>query len=818
MLARARWRIGASTILFALFLLPLKAPAQALYQFDLPAQAVSDTLRSIGSKSGLNVAFDPATVRGKMAPAVSGSFTAKDAVKRALEGTGLTMREVKEGSVLIVDPSPKSGATGMEEPSLEEILVTAQKTVQFAQDVPIALSVLNAQSLINRNEVSLDDYYTRVPGLTLFDDGNGFKLLAIRGITTGMNNTPTVGVYVDDTPVGSSTALARGDVLVPDLDPADLQQIEVLKGPQGTLYGASNMGGLLKYETIQPNLSEYSAYAEADGANVEHGNTGFGVRGNVNLPVVTDMFAVRLSGSDREDPGYINNIATGQTDVNTVRVSTGRIATLWAPFDGLTVKASALVQERKQNGSAREDYDFLTGQPLWGDLTHDQIPGTGINKSLLHLYNLTINDDFDKFSVLSSTSYAHVDYQSFSDISPLFGPLLQEIIGLPNLGATIYQHYGTEKVTQEFRVASRGDNLIDWLGGAFFTHETSVFVQDLDSAFISTGGPVSFLPPLSDGTGNSEYKEGALFADVTVHATTKLDVQGGLRYSKNWQSSLNLSQGLLGNPGVTVGEGSSSEGVTTFLFTPSYKFDADDMLYVRIASGYRAGGPNYTLAGYEYPFGSDKSVNYEFGYKGALADRRLTIGTDIFYITWKNIQLLGSDADDQSFFSNAGSAISKGLEFSSEYRPVAGLTLGLAATYTDAYLTATAPLGIYGLPGFRLPYSARWSGRLSADYEFPIVAEWNGDIGGDYSYVGQRFSDFTSDDTTPRVSLPAYRVINLHAGIAVNHYSVNLYVKNLADQRGIISASPLTLSKSPDYEGISVIQPRTIGLSASVKF
>jgi outer membrane receptor protein involved in Fe transport len=817
MLSSGRRRNGARSLLLALFLVPLYAFAQALYQFDLPAQSLSDTLRAIGSKSGLNVAFDPSTVRGKTAPAVSGSYTAADAIKHALEGTGLAVREVKEGSVLIVDPTPPADTADSED-RLQEVLVTAQKSLQLAQDVPIALTVLNAQSLISRNEVSLDDYYTRVPGLTLFDDGNGFKLLAIRGITTGMNNTPTVGVYVDDTPVGSSTALARGDVLVPDLDPGDLSQIEVLKGPQGTLYGSSNMGGLLKYETVQPNLTSFSGNAEADGAYVDHGSSGYGVRANVNLPLISDVFALRISGSTREDPGYVDNVATGQTNVNSIHVTTGRIAALWAPLDGLTVKASAIVQDRRADGSGREDYDFTTHEPIFGDLTHDQIPGTGTNKSLLHLYNITVDYDFDKFSVLSSTSYAHVDYQSFSDISPEFGPLLEDILGIPGLGGTIYQHYGTEKFTQEMRLASRGDNRVDWLAGAFFTHETSVFVQDLNTASITDGSVISSLSPLSAGTGDSEYKEGALFGDVTYHVNSQIDVQGGVRYSKNWQSSLNLSQGLLGPPGVTVGQGDSSEGVTTFLFTPSFKFDPDNMVYGRIASGYRAGGPNYTLAGNEYPFGSDKSTSYEVGYKGDLLDKRLTIGTDFFYITWKNIQLLGSDDEDQSFFSNAGSAISKGWEFSAEYRLLRGLTFGLSAAYTDAYLTSTAPAGIYALPGFRLPYSARWSGRASVDYEFPIVAQWNGDVGADYSYIGQRESDFTADNTTPRVSLPSYRVINLHAGVTVNRYSVNLYVKNLADERGIISATPLTLSKSPDYEGISIIQPRTIGLSAAVKF
>jgi outer membrane receptor protein involved in Fe transport len=809
--------IGAQILVLALSLTPVRALAQALYQFDLPTQALSDTLRAIGSKSGINVAFDPSAVRGRTAPALSGSYTGEDAIKRVLEGTGLIMREVKDGSVLIVDPSATQGSASNEEPNLQEVLVTAQKSVQLAQDVPIALTVLNAQSLIGRNDVSLDDYYTQVPGLSLLDDGNGFKLLAIRGITTGANNTPTVGIYVDDTPVGSSTALARGDVLVPDLDPADLEQIEVLKGPQGTLYGASNMGGLLKYETIQPNLTNYSAYVETDGADVDHGSAGWGFRGNVNLPLVTDVFALRISGSERYDPGYIDNVATGKTNVNTHRIDSGRIAALWAPLEDLTVKLSAYVSDRNAYGSGREDYNFLTNQPIYGDLTHNQIPGTGTNNSTLHLFNLTVNDDFSKFSVLSSTSYAHVNWQSNADISPLFG-FFGGIFGIPDFGATIYQHYGTEKFTQEFRVASRGDNLVDWLVGAFYTHEVSIFVQNLDGASTIDGGPIPGLPPLSDGVGNSEYKEAALFGDLTYHITSSFDVQGGLRYSKNWQNSLNLSSGLLGNPGVTVGQGDSSQGVTTFLFSPTYKLDRNDMIYGRIASGYRAGGPNYTLQGYEYPFGSDKSTNYEVGYKGELLDHALTLDADVFYISWKNIQLLGSDANDQSFFSNAGSAISKGAEFAGEYRPLRGLTLGLSAAYTDAYLNSTAPAGIYALPGFRLPYSSRWSGRASADYEFPIVGDWKGDFGGDYSYVGERESDFTADAATPRVALAPYRLLNFHTGISVGHYAFSLYVKNAVDERGIISASPLTLSKTPADEGIAVIQPRTVGITASARF
>ena len=243
------------------------------------------------------------------------------------------------------------------------------------------------------------------------------------------------------------------------------------------------------------------------------------------------------------------------------------------------------------------------------------------------------------------------------------------------------------------------------------------------------------------------------------------------------------------------------------------------MIYGRIASGYRAGGPNYTLTGYEYPFGSDKSTNYEVGYKGELLDHTLTLDADVFYISWKNIQLLGSDANDQSFFSNAGSAISKGAELASEFRPVAGLTLGLSAAYTDAYLNSVAPKGIYALPGFRLPYSSRWSGRASADYEFPIVGDWKGDVGGDYSYVGERESDFTAAPTTQRVAFGPY----WFAQYSYRRLGGPLRVQSLPQERDRRARHPYRLAvdavqDSPADEGIAVIQPRTIGITASAKF
>jgi iron complex outermembrane recepter protein len=697
---------------------------------------------------------------------------------------------------------------------LTEIVVTAQKRTERLQDVPVAVTALNADDLIARNDVSVNDYFRRIPGVALFDNGEGFKQIVIRGITTGTGDTPAVGTYIDEIPIGSSTALARGDVLLPDLDPSDLQQVEVLKGPQGTLYGANNMGGLLKYVTKLPNLTTFSGHFETDGTTVDHGGTGYGVRGSVNIPLVTDAVALRLSGSTREDPGFINNAVTGARDVNTVHVDNGRADLLWQASADLRVRVTGLIQERRADGSNRVDYDGNSGQPYFGNLEQGAIPGTGTDREQLEVLNSTTEWNFGPGVLTSSSSFSRNSYSGHSDLSPLFGPLLSGPIGIPDLGATIDQSFDTDKFTQELRVASNAGGVIDWLGGLFYTHEASNANQFINPADATTGQFIPGLPVFGVAKVPSRYEEMAGFGDITYHVTTQFDVQGGLRYSYNDQRSQTVSKGILTTAGTSTA--TAHQGVTTFLVTPEYKFNDDAMVYARIASGYRPGGPNTIVVGApEAPYKADYTTNYELGSKFTFFEHRAYVDFDVYYIAWRDIQLLGIDALHNEFFINAGKASSKGLEFSGQIKPIEGLTLAANLSYTDAHLIDAAPPTIVAPAGSQLPYSPKSSGLISADYDFPLRGAWYGDVGGDYSYFGGRESDFAASPATPRLTLPSYGLGNFRAGLRYDRYKVNLFVKNVADTRGFTSADT-ELLRGIGRVAYTVVQPRTVGLSVEV--
>jgi iron complex outermembrane recepter protein len=706
-------------------------------------------------------------------------------------------------------------AQGADSVELGEVVVTAQKRVERAIDVPMALTSVNAPELVANNNVNLDDYFRSVPGLTLFDNGQGFKLIALRGITTGYANTPTTGIYIDDTPIGSSTASARGDALVPDIDPGDLQRIEVLKGPQGTLYGASNMGGLIKYVTAQPDPTKYSGRVEVDGSSVDNGGNGYGVRGMINMPLIANQLAVRLSVSDRQDPGFITNVNGGERNLNRDVVQNGHLAVLWTPSDDLSVKLNVLLQDRLDHGSDRADYDFATHQWLHGDLEEYRAANAEYDKSQQRIYNATVNWNMHWATLTSSTSYADNKFQDESDATQNLGSVFAAILGNPDLGSLVLQQADTGKFTQEFRLAGTAGP-VDWLSGLYFTHESSSLFQLFHPVDFFTGAPLTGLPELAVQTVNSSFSEIAGFVNFTYHLTPDWSFQAGVRYSHNEQTDDAFNGATLIQPPANS-FGASHDSTPTFNVATDYKLARDTALYARVASGYRVGGPNYTLAGHQTPFAPDKTINYEVGTKASLFDHTLYVEFGGYWINWTHVQLLGVDSQDEEFYSNGGGAQSRGVEFVAQYRPVNGLEFGLNLSTSDAHLTSPAPDGIAGATGDRLPYSPRISGSATVDYSRGLFGDWVGTVGGDYSYQGDRFTDFQPSFTVPRVDLPSYRIIDLHLGIENERYAVNMFVKNVANERGFLSSDPLALNHLGP-QAVTVTVPRLVGVSLLAKF
>ncbi|MGH8192464.1 MAG: TonB-dependent receptor, partial [Rhodanobacteraceae bacterium] len=317
--------------------------------------------------------------------------------------------------------------------------------------------------------------------------------------------------------------------------------------------------------------------------------------------------------------------------------------------------------------------------------------------------------------------------------------------------------------------------------------------------------------------GPALFTEKALYGDVTYHFTPRFDVLLGARYTHDWTQYTQTGDGLLVGPSHFTTTGTDSP--TTYLINPKFKIDDNVMLYGRIASGFRPGGPNVGVPpglGAPITFGPDNLVNYEVGLKTTLLQRRMTFDIDAFYIDWSHIQLTSNIAGI-GFLSNGGKAKSQGIEAAWTLRPVAGLTLTANASWTDAVLTQNTPAGLVGFTGDRLPYVPRWNANVGAEYVFPLADGWSGYAGGNYGYTGSRITDFQSVPDA-RYHLPSFEVLDLHAGLNHGAWTFGTFVKNATNARGIMILSFETTNPTASPYSATYILPREIGVTASVDF
>lgn len=728
----------------------------------------------------------------------------------------------------VAGPSSKASVSSTQSKSSKDanptdlgaITVTANKRSERLQDVPMAVAVVSGENLRRDGAVSFADYATKVPGLNLISQSAGFTQLVLRGITSGSNQAnASVSTYIDEAPYGSSTVYALGSVLTPDLDPADIERIEVLRGPQGTLYGANSLGGLLKFVTAPPDATQAFGRVSMGYTSVSGGDGGFSERAMFNLPLVADKLALRVNAYHRDDPGYIDNVNTGGSNVNEARISGGRAQLLWMPSDKVSVRFSSLAQNLSSDHLSffGTPVDATTLQPLYGYQKEDSAAGTGLFKTRYRLHDLTVNADLGWATLVSSSSYGTLFNHRDVDYTVAYAPLLNPIFGLTNGGYALANQIDLGKFTQELRLQSAEDQTLAWRVGAFYTREHSTNVQVLDAFDASTAAPIA-LPELGTiDVGPGLFKEWAGYADVTWHATSKLSVLIGTRYTKDKTSYTQTGSGLLvGDTDFTT---RSSDSSTTYLFNPSYKITDDLMTYVRVATGFRPGGANVGVPpglGAPTTFAPDKLTSYELGVKSTLLDHRMTLDADVFYVDWDQVQIT-STAGGFGFLSNGGKAKSRGVEVSWQYAPVTRLVLSANASYTDAKLTADTPPGVYGYKGDSLPWVPKWNASVGLDYNFPLSGGWSGFVGGSYRYVDSRTTDFLSVPGA-RPTVPSYYGIDLHLGAYVGNWTLQAYAKNLTNEHGITSLGSETLDPLGSPFAASYVPPRTVGVTVGLDF
>ena len=715
-------------------------------------------------------------------------------------------------------------------PMLEEVVVTAQKRTERLQDVPVPVSAISSETLTDRSQTSFADYFSQVPSVSLNNSGDGQNTVVIRGVTTGPTSNPTVGVTIDDIPFGSSSAYGYGSRLIPDLDPADLSRVEVLRGPQGTLYGAASLGGLIKFITTDPSLDGVHGRAEVDYDSVHEGSEGFGVRGAVSLPVVTGVLGVGISGFKRQDPGFIDDPVQGRQNNNLTNVRGGRLSVLWRPGEWLSVKLGVLAQDSTSSGTDSVDTNSEL-QPTLGDLAHSLPPGTGGYVAKVRLYSSIVNAKLGQVELVSLTGYGVNEYQQTLQYqNDFFGELAQENFGVA--GNTLINQFRTEKFSQEIRLSSAIGPHFDWMVGGFYTHEHTPVSQILTAADPASGATRGQLIDFAFPT---TYEEYAAFANLTVRISDQFDIQFGGRESENKQAYNETDSGvvapeLFGENPFVFPEQSTKANAFTYLITPRFKVSPDLMVYARLASGYRPGGNNGEATAFDLPltFKPDKTQNYEFGLKGSLWGKRLAYDVSVYYIDWKDVQLTQTDPlSGLIFYTNGGKARSDGVELSLQSSPIKGLNLQATFAYNDAQLREDLPITAgYGLEGDRLPFAAKFAGAISADQEVPLTDHVTAFAGTTIAYTGRRFGSFVNPISTDpliagvRNELPSYTTVSLRAGARYDAWRISLFVDNVGDKRGLLDAeSRVNGSASPtDPYAVTVIRPRTVGLSVSTNF
>jgi len=715
--------------------------------------------------------------------------------------------------------TPRTGVT-----ELNRLMVTAQKRVEPMSEVPISMSVIEADCMAEGGEVKFTDYFNKVPGLSINSNGAGRTSVLLRGITTGASTllVPTVGFTVDDVPFGSSIA----SYVFPDLDPADLSHIEVLRGPQGTLYGASSMGGLIKFVTADPDTQAFEGRVQADFSSVAHGGTGYGMRAMLNLPIAQDRFALRLSAFFREDPGYIKDTLQHRSEVNRGNAQGARVSALWQASENVTVKAAVLAQDGRYGATGNVDFLGNTRVPAYGEYTHERMPGTDGSDIEVRLYNLSIDADLGWANLISLSGYGDYSLEGPYDFTNSHGvyaaSLFDPAAGL--LGARHATRIASEKFTQELRLSSPfDDRRVGWNLGGFYTQEDYEYTQRMTAVDPVTGQPGAGHGLVYQARQPSEFTEMAAFGDLTFRFTERFDAQAGVRFSKNRQFTQEIADGPM-NGGPSQRSSRTEDEVFTYLLSTRFRPSEHLMLYARIASGYRAGGPNQFLlpqeiaAGLPASFSSDSLVNYELGLKGDFFDRKLDLAATLFYIDWADVQMRERSALGTSYYTNGGTAKSEGLEATLNFRPVAGLTFTLSGAYTNAVLTQDAGFGTHALAGDRLPFSPRVAGNLSARYEFPLSDALEGFVGGGVNYMGDTIGAFNSSASTPRYALPSYTTLDLNLGLRGESWTLNLYAKNLTDELGYLSATARNWTTGLRTTSLELIRPRTIGASITYHF
>ena len=669
--------------------------------------------------------------------------------------------------------------------AVAQIVVTANKRRERQRDVANSVTAIIGAQLDRRQEITVQDLVSQVPGLSVEADDKSEVRIVLRGLNTGGVGTEVASV-LDDVPTNPTGAQNQAAINTPNYDTYDLQRIEVLRGPQSTLYGATAEGGLIKYVTNPPDPTRYSAALEGGIDGATDGGIGGSLKGFANFPLLDGRAALRITAWNDWLPGYIDDPARDKTNYNSGQQYGWRASLLVTPITDLTIRLTAERQSLFSNG-----LDFL--QVQGAALTPATPPANQLsllNNSLAYnarlpqpaqneaaVYYANINYDLGFANVTSITSFAIDNFNNRFDLSDTnlapatsFGSYLgtnfsclAQLVNQRQNAATHNFHQGV-RLTSDPGTTLLGRQL-EYLAGVYYSRETAQLLQGVDA--ISAANVNKLLAPAPGSTAvQSSLSDWAVFGQLDYYLLPNVAVAFGGRFEGTAKRSQTVDfPYIFYAPAFTVQpETTSNDHDALYSVAPRWRVNDDTMFYGRIATGYRPGGPNIPVPGHpEVPdfYNPDRTVNYEIGWRQDLFDKSVSIDLTGFYINWRDVQVL-SVLGAFGFNSNAGSALSKGVEWTFTWVPLPGLRLNATGSYQDSLITSD-DAAIGAIKNQYLPYVPNVSNSVNVDYGWKVTDRFRAYVSGTWSYVGDRFTGFAPAGgvTASHVLLPGYNTGSL---------------------------------------------------------
>jgi outer membrane receptor protein involved in Fe transport len=739
---------------------------------------------------------------------------------------------------------------------LAEVVVTAQRFTSTVQNTPISLTAVTGDQLDAAGITSIEELAHDIPGLSLRTAGPGQTEYEARGLASSGGSAPTVGFYLDDIPLTPPAASQTGKVVI-DPNLYDVDRIELLRGPQGTLYGSGSMGGTVRVITNQPKLDTFEGSVQGTLSDTEGGSGNGSGNFMLNVPV-GETLAVRVVGTDSYRSGWIDRVvlnpfpadvpysalpaygrgnvltAPVQTvvhDVNTESLDGARISILFKPNEDLSIVATALYQHMFMGG-----YDEFDDPPGASYMSH--YAAADIREPIrdwVHVYSLNATQNLGFADLTSTTGYFQRHETQTQDASES----ISWFSGVyPDFEAPYSEIDITRQFSQELRLSSKGDDALHWVGGALYSDDSS----DWDEFGNSDGPSFLALQPngiVYDGDLYYRVRQYALYGDATYKFTEHWKFEAGLRWYRYQSDSTNTANGFFAPPPAPIQEYTISDSGYNPRFDLSYAPNADLTTYISASKGFRPGGP----AGPDYPsycgggqtpsYQPDTVWDYEIGEKAKVLDNWLTINSDFYYIKWDNVQETVALPCGYTYEANAGDGRTFGPELEINAKLSADWTVAANGSYTDAkinhpssqfvaaVLTNPVAGGIPGcsstsncssIPILNVP---KYTGSFALSYATQVLGDHQFTARVSDVYVGPAYDQAYAFG----IALPPYSIANARIGLAGSKWSAALFVDNLTDRVTWNTTNNTQFQFNvPQLVRVSTNQPRTFGTEVNYRF